>query len=391
MYIASATNASFMLIGMPILARNLAQPDWNLVAYGVSSISIYTSFDFAANSILGVGKKDNFRTNFMEVYAQYIFIGIVVCIAVSIFLWYRLSIPSNAKNIVSSSTGLFLIFSLGIIFYFSQLQAIALNGLRLNKIVSINAIIGSTLRWMGPILSVTGDFTTGSEILLLCVMSYMTEYILSGIYFRRYKKDLHPVSYQKVVFSRNWIIFFQNSILLSIAGLVSQIDKIMLVGNVSSEEYARYILMITFCQIPLMLQYPLQRYLLPRYSSIRANPLFFAFVAIILLINCLISILLPQFFGRWSGLNLSDQDFIVLRYLSIGFFMHCLFSYSQCVLLIFRCYVYIFKTNIFAIGIGLLVLVFTSGIMAGAYAWLCIGSIQFVFSSFYLWKLRHPK
>lgn len=376
MYLASAFNAAFMFIGLPILARHLAPSDWTLVAYGISTMAIYTSFDLAANSILGAGNIDNNTNNFKFNYKRYQAMGIPICASVSIFLWFRSDLLSIS---LSSTTALYsgiLIATLGSLFYFYQLQSIALNGLRQNLTVSWNAIIGSSIRWLGPLLCLLGLEISGEQVLIICIFSYSIEFLLSRFSLGSILITAKKITLRDILTQPGWQLFFRNALFLSGSALISQMDKIFLLGRVSSEEYSKYFLMITFCQISLMLQYPLQRYILPRYSTLLRHKYYGIFLSILFFGNLLIAIFTPFFFTNWSGLELDAADLLLLRWLAFAILMHCFFSYIQGNLIRNGEFSSVFRINLIALASGALTLTLVSGISAGVYSWLAIGTCQ---------------
>lgn len=379
MYLASAASASFTLVGLPIMVRHLPSAEWDAVAISISVLSIYVSFDLGSNFILGRGIIDFDKNRFMSDRRRYAIVGIFVCVLVSFYVGIKSAIFSYGDIFsISGFVRGVLILMTGSAFYFVQQHVSSLNGLRFNAISSRNAIFGNGIRWLGPLSCLAGVDTSALLVISLLFSGYFFEIIAARIYLQRILVEAADGSACSNESRNSWVEFGRNALMLSAGAIVSQIDKFVLLGSVPSSEFSLYVLMTAFCQIPLLFQYPFQRYLLPRYEKFSLNGTGIKLYAAIALLatNFLFSMLLPTLFEHWSGVDLTDSEFLTLFFLAFGGFLSCIYSYISNFLVAKNLVYYVFIANCVALLAGLLTLNLTFGIRSGAYAWIAIAATQ---------------
>jgi O-antigen/teichoic acid export membrane protein len=338
-------------------------------------------------AFLGRGFKPGYENTFHENFKRYRVMGVFICALISLYIWFRgvSFFFSESEDLTYTLTRMFSVAALGCMFYFVQLQSSTLNGLKLNLKSSRNAVIGTIIRWIGPFLCLYWSDINGVVILVICVAGYGVEYILSR---RLLYKNLPKITKIYIESQKtSWVGFLQVSVMLGVGAITSQMDKLFLINRFTPSDYTKYILMITFCQMPLMFQYPLQRYLLPRYREFFELRLLFRFLAVSVIFfgNLVVTFCAPFLFSFWSGMIVSESDFYLLQVMSAGVMLHTFFSYLQGFLISSDRIYFVFASNVLALISGIFVLVLLSGSVIGSYYWLTIGGVQLFISCLSIW------
>lgn len=381
-YMSSLFGCVLNYLALPALLR-FNKEHFNILAMLLSVMAIYVSYDLSANSILGKGSDGQNNSKFISNILKYIFYTVLTSIIFSFYFINSMKIESLFMKVV--------IVLISTIFNISQIISHSLNGLKLNFQSSVVNICGSIFRVMVIAYDILYKFDIYLFIIFIGV-SYFLELILNLILIR----TLLLKKISKFIYSRSLYLlkidclkFIKNGIYLSGGAVISQLDKVILLGRLDPQDYSNYFLLIVFSQFPLIAQYPLQRYLLPRYKILNEKKIksiipYFTIYVIFWIIYIYLS---PTLIKIWAGSNFNIDKYLIWLAV-IGTAFHSVYSYFQGYLIANEKFHLIATLNIPIIFLSLILLFLCNPILSGPLYWFFIGTIQILFSLFIIYNAR---